>query len=246
MPKISLRTSLALVLIAGLIGLNVYQFRKPPPQVSDATALLWLYDKYDGDLTTVWQNRWFGIETLQNPNDVWITQEIMWEVHPDFVIEAGTYKGGSAALWATMLEQINPEGRVITIDIEDLAADAKKLPIVQRKVDFIVASSTDSATVADIAKRVKGKKVMMILDSAHTKEHVLKEIQLYSPLISVGSYLIVQDSNNNGHPNTPNYGPGPWEAIHAFMPTTKDFIIDKSRERLLLTVSPDGFLKRIH
>jgi cephalosporin hydroxylase len=240
------RAAALLALLVGLAGLNVYQFRKPPPPVSDDEVLRRFYERWIPlSAPTVWQNQWFGIQTLQNPMDLWITQEIMWEVRPDFVIEAGTWKGGSAALWANVLEQINPEGRIITIDIEDMAADAKKLPIVQRKVDFILGSSTDPGVVADITKRVQGKKVMMILDSAHTQAHVLREIQLYSPLISVGSYLIVQDTFTNGHPALPNYGAGPWEAVHAFMPTTQDFIIDKSRERLLFTFCVDGFLKRV-
>ena len=140
---------------------------------------------------------------------------------PDFMVEAGTRHGGSAAIWAMILEQINPDARVITIDIEDQVTDAKKLDIVRRKVDFLVGSSTDPEIVAEVKRRTKGKKVVVLLDSAHDKEHVLNELNAYSPLVGVGSYLIVQDTIVNGHPVWPEYGPGPFEAVEEFMaPTT--------------------------
>lgn len=165
---------------------------------------------------------------------------------PDFMVEAGTRHGGSAAIWAMILEQINPDARVITIDIEDQVTDAKKLDIVRRKVDFLVGSSTDPEIVAEVKRRTKGKKVVVLLDSAHDKEHVLNELNAYSPLVGVGSYLIVQDTIVNGHPVWPEYGPGPFEAVEEFMATTDDFKIDGTRERLLVTLCRKGFLKRIN
>jgi len=120
--------------------------------------------------------RWLGILSQQNPNDAWIHQEIIFDVKPDFIVEAGTLHGGSAALWATILQQVNPDGRIITIDIEDKAAEAKKLPIVKRYVDFLSGSSTDPAIVAEVQKRVAGRKVLVLLDSDHRKEHVLAEM----------------------------------------------------------------------
>jgi cephalosporin hydroxylase len=166
---------------------------------------------------TVFKNRWLGIETLQNPNDMWITQEILFDVKPDFLVEAGTRHGGSAAIWAMILEQINPEARVITIDIEDQVTEAKELDIFRRKVDFLVGSSTDPKIVADVKRRTQGKKVVVLLDSAHTKDHVLNELKIYSPLVGIGSYVIVQDTVVNGHPIWPEWGPGPYEAVEEFL-----------------------------
>ena len=84
------------------------------------------------DPNTLWRNRWLGISALQNPNDAWIIQEIIAEVKPDYIIEAGTYMGGSAVLWAMILREINPAGKVIAIDIQDRSAEARKLDIAQK------------------------------------------------------------------------------------------------------------------
>jgi len=194
---------------------------------------------------TVFRNRWLGVKTLQNPNDMWITQEILFEVKPDFLVEAGTYQGGSAAMWAMILEQINPEARVITIDIEDQVTEAKKLDIFRRKVDFLVGGSTDPEIVAEVKRRTQGKKIVVLLDSAHDKDHVLNELNVYSPLVGVGSYLIVQDTIVNGHPIWPEHGPGPYEAVEEFLATNDQFKPDRTRERMLVTLCRKGYLKRI-
>jgi len=183
----------------------------------------------------VFSNTFMGVRTLQNPFDVWITFEIMWEVKPDVVIECGTFHGGSALLWATVLEQINPEGRVITIDIQDLREPAAKtFEIAKRKVDFLLGSSTSPEIVQNVAKRVEGKRVLVILDSLHTTEHVLAELRAYSPFVQTGSYIIVQDTVV-----------GPGDAIEKFFAETDDFEVDEGRERLLITNNIGGFLKRV-
>ena len=192
----------------------------------------------------IWSNTFHGVRTIQNPLDVWVTQEIMYEVKPDFVVETGTLWGGSAALWAMFLEEINPEGRVITIDIEDFVTEAKELPIWKRKVDFLVGSSTDPAMVADVAKRVSGRTVLVILDSDHSEEHVLRELEVYSPLVSVGSYLIVQDTGVIYQSPEQEY-PGGGRAIRRFLEANDTFEIDSDRERWVLTNNTIGFLRRV-
>jgi len=191
---------------------------------------------------TFWPNRWLGLNTQQNPNDVWVTQEIISEVGPDFIIEAGTYQGGSATLWAMVLEQVNPKGRVITIDIKDRSFVARKLPIVQRRVDFILGSSTAPDVVAEITERTRGKRVMVILDSDHTREHVSAELAAYAPLVGIGSYLIVQDT---GGVMIQNPNPGPRQALDDFLETHPEFEPDRNRERMLLTMHPKGYLRRV-
>jgi cephalosporin hydroxylase len=162
------------------------------------------------------RNHWLGIRTLQNPNDVWIVQEIIIDVKPDLIIETGTLNSGSAILWAMILREINSEGKVITIDVQDKTSEARKNRTFQERVEFMLGSSTDPKIVSEISRRAKDKKVLVILDSDHQKDHVLKELESYGPLVDVGSYLIVQDSIVNGHPVRKEHGPGPMEAIDSF------------------------------
>jgi cephalosporin hydroxylase len=190
------------------------------------------------------KNLWLGIQTLQNPMDAWVIQEILHEVRPDFVVETGTLKGGSAALWATILEQVNPAGRVITIDITDRTQQARRLPIVQRKVDFLVGSSVDPAILAEVKERVASGRTLVILDSLHTRDHVLAELRAYAPLVDVGSYMIVQDTGvwrpRRNHPEG-------WasDAVEEFLEENEAFAPDRSRERFWLTNCPGSWLKRV-
>ena len=151
------------------------------------------------------------------------------------MIEAGTFHGGSATLWAIILEHINPNGRVITIDIRDEREPrATSLPISKRKIDFLLGSSTDSEIVAEIGRRAKGKRVLVMLDSLHSKDHVAAELDAYAPMVPVGSYIIVQDT----------FG-GPEAAIHEFLAENDSFVADRSRERYPDTGSVYGYLRRV-
>ena len=203
---------------------------------------------------TVERNRWMGIPAIQNPNDVWITQEILFEVKPDFLVEAGTYLGGSAVLWAMVLREINPASRVITIDIEDHLKETRELPIFQERVDFLLGSSTAPQIVAEVKRRVAGHSVVIILDSNHVKSHVFNELKAYADIVQAGGYIIVQDSDINGHPvildpkgHAASYigQDGPMEAIEQFLAVDKRFKIDLARERLMLTMNPCGYLRRV-
>ena len=241
----------AIVLVLILGTLNLYQYRGSsggsdagllarPRRVIDA-----FHQLFYASPATWSRNTWLGIPTQQNPNDAWITQEILYEVKPDVLFEAGTAAGGSAILWATILEQFNPDARVVTVDIVNSSKEARKLPIAQRRVDFLVGSSTEPAIVAEVRRLAAGKRAVVILDSDHAQHHVAQELDLYASLVSVGSYLIVQDTNVNGHPVFPEHGPGPWEAVEEFLVRNPQFEVDRSRERLLFTMHPRGYLKRV-
>ena len=203
-------------------------------------AELWWAEKQ----TTVFRNRYPGVPTLQHPFDAWATQEIIAEVRPDLIVECGTFCGGSAVMWSMLLEQIHPAGRVLTIDVEDHTELARQLPAFGR-VDHLVGSSTDPAIIAEVHSRAAGKRTLAILDSDHTKAHVLAELHSYAPIVSPGSYLIVQDGVVNGHPVDPTYGPGPFEAVADFLETHDEFEVDAGRERMLLTFNPGGYLRRV-
>lgn len=181
-------------------------------------------------------NKYLGILTWENPFDVWITQEIMFEVKPDVVVETGTFRGGSAALWATFLAQINPSGRVITIDIQDKRSEAAvNLPIAKRMVTFLLGSSSGPEVVEQVRAALEGKRALFILDSAHTREHVLSELRAYGDMVPIGSYIIVQDT----------IGTGAHDAVQDFLQETDAFELDRSRERLMISNNAGGFLKRV-
>lgn len=180
---------------------------------------------------------WLGIPLLKCPLDLWVYQEILHELRPDLIIETGTAGGGSALFLATMLDLIG-NGKVVTVDIEP----NDKRPA-HKRIQYLLGSSL-SGEIADEVRRfaAKAEKVMVILDSDHKKQHVLDELKIYSPLVSRGQYLIVEDSDVNGHPVLKDHGPGPMEAIDEFLRHHKEFVSDPRREKFYLTFNPKGFL----
>ena len=182
---------------------------------------------------------WEGIRTQKCPLDMWIYQEILWEIKPDVIIETGTLFGGSALYLARILDAIG-HGRVISVDIEK-----RNVPNHER-ILYITGSSIYEQQVTEVIKQIKKKdKVLVILDSDHTRDHVLTEMEIYGQMVTKGSYMIVEDSNINGHPVSPGWGAGPQEAIRDFLRTHKEFEVDKSKERHLLTYNPNGYLRRV-
>jgi cephalosporin hydroxylase len=184
--------------------------------------------------------RWFGVSIQKNPLDLMIFQEIIYEVKPDVIVEAGTAFGGSAMFMAQMLDLLG-KGKLVTIDIE-----AQPNRPAHPRIQYLLGSSTAPEIVEQVKSVIKpGDKVMVVLDSDHRKDHVLKELLIYSKLVTKGSYLIVEDTNVNGHPVQSNFGPGPMEALEEYMKDHSDLEIDKNRERLLITFNPNGYLRKV-
>lgn len=197
---------------------------------------------YDTEMEgKTWGNTyWMGVPILKCPLDLWVYQEILNDVKPDWIIETGTHRGGSAHYMACLCD-IFDRGRVITIDI-DPGKDRPTHP----RLEYITGSSTAPEILERVRSRIGADdRVMVILDSDHRKEHVDRELELYHPMVTRGSYLIVEDSNLNGHPVCPEFGPGPHESIEQFVSNHPAFQIDPARQKFHLTFSPDGFLKRI-
>ena len=188
--------------------------------------------------------RWLGVPTVKIPFDLWVYQEIIFSLKPDIIVECGTAWGGSALFLACICEVMN-HGKVITIDVAALQYSGHDRPEHER-IEYLIGPSTSQGIVDKIKSEIGADdKVMVILDSDHHKAHVLKEMKIYSELVSVGSYLIVEDTNINGHPVLPSFGPGPMEAVEEFLESNGNFIIDKSREKFLFTLNPKGYLKKI-
>ena len=183
--------------------------------------------------------KWFGVDIIKYPTDLITYQEIIYETKPDLIIECGTNQGGSALFFAHLFDLIG-RGEIVTIDIYN-----KNGPK-HNRINYLNGKSTSREILEQVKSFLgKGKRVMVILDSDHDKNNVLKELKAYNKMVSEGCYLVVEDSNMNGHPVHKNFGAGPMEAIEEFMENNNDFEVDKTREKFLLTANPRGFLKKI-
>jgi cephalosporin hydroxylase len=182
---------------------------------------------------------WLGVPIAKCPLDLWIYQEIITEVRPQLVIETGTYAGGSALFFASLFDLLGV-GKVITVDTE--VHEARPA---HERITYLRGSSTDPQILNEIRALAAGAEhALVVLDSDHRREHVLAELHAYADLVTPGGYLIVEDTNVNGHPAAPEFGPGPLEAVEHFLAEDDRFAIDDSREKFLLTFNPSGFLRR--
>ena len=197
--------------------------------------------EYYNDPSTWRATYWLGVPTAKCPLDLWIYQEILTETRPDLIVETGTHMGGSALFLASVCDQLG-NGSVLTIDIVD-RSDRPQHP----RITYVSGSSTDPDVVAQIGHRVRlAERVMVILDSDHSEAHVFDELSQLGPMVSPDCYLIVEDTNVNGHPVEPGFGPGPAEALERYLDIAPPrFIVDRSREKLLLTFNPGGYLRRM-
>lgn len=198
---------------------------------------------------------WMGIPIIQFPQDIVALQEIIWKVKPDLIIETGIARGGSLIFSASMLELIGGDGLVLGIDVDIRPHNKKEIEAhpMSKRIKMIEGSSTSDAVVEQVYSIAKGKKrVLVILDSNHTHEHAKNEIERYHSLVTKDSYLLVFDtviedmpsSFSDGKPW--NVGDNPKTAVHEFLKGNKDFEIEKDfQSKLLITVAPDGYLKRI-
>jgi len=154
------------------------------------------------------------------------------------ILETGTASGGSALFLASVCDLLG-RGEVVSVDIEH-----RERPSHDR-VTYLNGSSVSSEIMGQIRGRADGRSpVLVILDSDHSKRHVVEELRLYGPLVTSGSYLIVEDTNVNDHPVLPEHGPGPMEAVDEFLRESPDFSIDSEREKFFLTFNPRGFLRK--
>jgi len=198
---------------------------------------------------------WLGRPIIQFPQDVIAMQEIIWSVKPDLIIETGIAHGGSLIFYASMLELTGGNGQVLGIDIDirqHNRVEIERHPMFKR-ITMIEGSSIDEGIAKQVCAFAKDKKrILIALDSNHTHNHVLKELLLYSPLVTKGSYLVVFDTAIEDMPEG-SFPDRPWDkrdnpktAVWEFLKINDRFEIDKKIEnKLLITVAPDGYLKCI-
>ena len=197
---------------------------------------------------------WLGCPIIQYPQDIVMMQEIIWTVKPDLIIETGIARGGSIIFYASILELIG-KGKVLGIDIDIREHNRKAIEAhpMFRRISMIEGSSI-SQEVMEQVRSIAGKyeKILVCLDSNHTHEHVLKELELFSPFVSLNSYLVVFDTVIEELPqgfflDRPwDKGNNPKTAVAEFLKKHGEFVVDEDIEnKLLITVSPGGYLKRI-
>jgi cephalosporin hydroxylase len=201
----------------------------------------WYYE------TGVWEKiAYLGVPCLKSVSDLWTYQEILFDLKPALVVEFGTHRGGAALYFAHLLATICPESFVLTVDIRQELIDPQVLS--HPRIVALRADTTDSSVVEVIRQHRAARTgpIFAILDSDHTRKHVFAEMESLRLVMKGGDYLVVEDSNLNGHPILPDWGAGPMEAIHDYQAKfPDDYQYDATRaEKFGFTFAPQGFLIR--
>lgn len=196
---------------------------------------------------------WMGRPIIQLPQDMIAMQELVWRIKPDLIIECGIAHGGSILYYASLLQLLG-HGEVLGIDVDIRPHNRQAIeehPMAHR-VTMLEGSSISPEMVAKVSKLAEGKKVIVVLDSNHTHEHVLAELRAYAPLTSLDSYCVVMDTvvedmPEDAFPDRPwGVGNNPRTAVWAYLKETEDFVIDAAvHDKLLITVARDGYLRRV-
>jgi cephalosporin hydroxylase len=176
---------------------------------------------------------WRDAPMLKNPLDLWAIVELIQDLRPAAIVETGTHHGASAAFYADISRALGLDCTVVTVDVNP----KWHVEPSDHGIVSLVGLSTDSRVLADVQRHVSGRggHVLVLLDSDHGEENVARELELYSPLVTAGSYLVVEDTS----------APGAHAAVGAFLARNEQFVADRARERFLLTSQPGGWLRRV-
>ncbi|MBK9578064.1 MAG: cephalosporin hydroxylase family protein [Fibrobacterota bacterium] len=197
---------------------------------------------------------WMGRPIIQFPQDIVAMQELIWQIKPDLIVETGIAHGGSLVFSASMLQLLGGDGIAVGVDIEIRPHNRTAIEEhpMSGRIRMIEGSSIDPEIVRRVKELAKGRKrILVALDSNHTHDHVLSELRAYHDLVTPGSYLVVFDTVIEDMPADLS-GDRPWKpgdnaktAVHQFLTENDKFEIDHDLEaKLLLTVAPDGYLRR--
>jgi cephalosporin hydroxylase len=217
------------------------EFAAAPTEAVRQTIIDQFHQLYYHLLPRVWERTYYrGHRVLKLTSDMWMYRTIIDDLKPGLIIETGTRFGGSALWFADQLELLG-HGKVVTIDIDDVAGKP-----MHPRITHLLGSSSDPV-VADQVRAMlptDGSPVLIVLDSDHRRDHVLAEMRLFGPMVTPGSLMIVEDTNINGHPVFADFGPGPYEAVEDFMQDNDDFEVDESYHLYYVTQNPRGYLRR--
>jgi cephalosporin hydroxylase len=238
-------------------GKEISKFPLTSPEAFELMNKAWLRASWD--VKYIYSFAWMGRPMIQLPEDMMRIQEVIWEHQPDVVIETGVAHGGSLIFYSTLFKAMG-KGRIIGVEVELRSHNRKAINdhILKPYITIVDGSSIDPDTVAEVRSLIKpGEKVMVMLDSNHTKEHVLEELRAYGPMVTPGCYIVAADGIMEQVAGGPRTKPdwkvsNPKQAAIAFTQENPDFVIEEPvwpfnegvvRERV--TYWPSAFVKRL-
>jgi len=191
------------------------------------------------------KNRYLGFQIKQCPFDMHVYHELVCRIRPRFIIQTGVAGGGSALFLATLLDLIGMDQSSVVIGIDvSLSTEAQALS--HPRIRLVEGSSTSADTIREVESYLPNTGGMVSLDSDHSAGHVMDELRVYRKFVEIGSYLVVEDTNINGHPVFPGFGPGPLEAVESFLEEDHRFVRDDAVwRRNLFSFHQYGWLRRV-